>query len=138
MGCGRCYDDPLQYVVPPSRALADGCRKTSSYSLENTQHDCAHKGENNIRGDYAQLADEGTCEVHSDVSQSLGRFRSLSARADQHSRQRLSEKVSVAVHRGTRGAVEDIIVTVNMTESPSERTRIQARTSFSSLTFACA
>jgi hypothetical protein len=34
---------------------------------ENTQHDCAHKGENNIRGDYAQLADEGTCD-HSVVS----------------------------------------------------------------------
>lgn len=61
-------------VVAPSRCLADGCRKTSSSSLENTQHDCAHKSENNIRGDYAQLADEGTCD-HSVVSR-LRRIRS--------------------------------------------------------------
>jgi hypothetical protein len=39
---------------------------------ENTQHDCAHEGESNIRGDYAQLADEGTRDVHSDLPSSAG------------------------------------------------------------------
>ena len=92
-------------IAPVSRANARRAAKircnASGFDavLEDAQHDCAHKGENNIRGDDAQLADEGTCVVHSDISQSLGRFRSRSARAGQHSRRRLSEKVSPAVPR---------------------------------------